>query len=102
MDLLITNLVEGELESNFATFSHPENEDEDHGELTFDLPVYNSTIGKYEVRNISGFDVQGTAISTLTLVDEEDELSPSDRLNPTKVFLWIVKKIKGVLCPSCM
>lgn len=35
-------------------------------------------------------------------VDTEVDVPASDRLNPTKVFLYIAKKIKENLCPECM
>ena len=101
-DIICTNLVDNELETTYAEFKNSENEDLNQGAINFDLPTYNSGTGKYEVRNISGTDTDGEAIPTTTLSDDENEMSSSDRLNPTKVFLWVVKKIKGILCPSCM
>lgn len=101
-DIICTNLVDLQLQTTYAEFKNSENEDYDQGAINFDLPTYNSTTEKYEVRNISGTDTDGETISSTTLSDDEDEMSASDRLNPTKVFWWVVKKAKGLLCPSCM
>ena len=101
-DIICTNLVDGELETTYAKFKNSANEDYDQGAISFDLPTYNSGTAKYEVRNISGTNTDGEEISTITLSDDENEMSSSDRLNPSKVFWWIAKKAKGLLCPSCM
>ena len=101
-NIICTNLVEGSLLTNYALFKHPTNEDEDKGECFFDMPVYNEISGKYEICNIYGFDVQGTEFSHEVLEDTEGELTGADLLNPTKVFWFIVKKIKQKLCPTCM
>lgn len=101
-DIICTNLVDRELLTTYAEFKNSEIEDLCHGAINFDLPTYNSGTGKYEVRNLSGTDTDGELIPTTTLSDDENEMSSSDRLNPTKVFWWVVKKAKGLLCPSCM
>jgi hypothetical protein len=101
-NIICTNLVDGELATNYATFKHETNTTENHGVLNFDMPVLNTSTGFYEVRNIEGFDVQNTQIDNSTLEDDEEEMSSSDRLNPTKVFWWIAKKAKRLLCPTCM
>jgi len=84
-DLICTNLVEGELESNFATFKHPTNEDEDKGECTWEDPVYNESTSKWDIPNVQGIDVTGTSFNVGTLTD----IPNSERINPTKVFWWI-------------
>ena len=34
---------------------------------------------------------------------KEDKIIPnSHRINPSKVFKWIAKKLKDILCPTCM
>ncbi len=101
-NVILTNLVDGELVSNYALFKHPTNQTENLGELFFDMPVFNSETEKYEIRNIYGFDVQGTGIENITISDDEDELSALDRLNPSKVFWFLYRKAKQKLCPSCM
>lgn len=32
----------------------------------------------------------------------EDPAGDAANINPTKVFLWIAKKVKEVVCPNCM
>jgi len=97
-DLVILNLVNEELESNYAEFANEANEDENKGKCTWDTPVYNSATGKYDVHNVEGLDVTGEGFDAGTLTDIPTE----DRVNPTKVFWWVVRKIKSTLCPSCM
>jgi len=97
-DIIILNLVENELLTNYAEFANDGSEDENLGQCTWSTPVYNSLTGKYDVHNVEGLDVTGLAFDEGTLTD----IPEADILNPTKVFKWIVKKIKGVLCPNCM
>jgi hypothetical protein len=85
----------------YLQFKHPTIQDNNHGELFFNLPVLNDETGKYEI-TLYGTDTENRAIAEMILSDDEEELSVSDRLNPTKVFWWVVSKIKGILCPSCM
>jgi hypothetical protein len=41
-------------------------------------------------------------ISTDGKLYEAEILVPnSERINPTKVFKWVAKKLKEVLCPTC-
>lgn len=99
---ILTNVNgSNELVRTYALFKHPTITENNHGELFFNLPVLNDETGKYEV-TIWGTDTEGRAIAEMVLSDDEGELSASDRLNPTKVFWWVVSKIKSVLCPSCM
>ena len=95
MALITTN---DPLAGNYATFINDENEDENKGECWFNTPTYNSTTNKWDVTGVYGYDVQGTPFNAGTLTDIDAE----SRLNPSKVFKWIVTKIKGVLCPNCM
>jgi len=97
-DLVIFNLVNEELEGNYAEFGNEANEDENLGTCTWGNPVYNSSTGKYDVPTVQGLNVQGYAFNEGTLTDIPTE----DRVSPTKVFYWIVRKIKGILCPNCM
>jgi len=97
-NIVIFNLVNEALEGNYAEFGNEESEDENLGECTWDTPIFNSSTGKYEVHNVEGLDVTGTPFDEGTLTD----IPEADTVNPTKVFWWIVKKIKGVLCPNCM
>ena len=101
-DLICTNLVNGALVSNYAMFKHPTNQDENKGQCFFDYPTYDEESGKWVIKNIYGYNVRGTEFSVPDLEDTDGELSESDRLNPTKVFWFIVKKAKSYLCPTCM
>lgn len=93
-DILLLAPITG----NYAEFKHPTNENFTLGTLYWDDPVYNEETGKYDVKNIYGTNVEGDAIDIGTLNDIPEE----DRVNPTKVFWWIYKKMKSTLCPSCM
>ena len=95
MALITTN---DPLAGNYATFLNDENEDENKGECWFNTPTYNSMTGKYDVQGVYGFDVTGGTFGSITLSD----IPAESRINPSKVFKWIVTKIKGVLCPNCM
>lgn len=93
-----TNLVNGELEGNFATFANTEIQEHDNGECTWENPVYNEVSGKWDVPSVQGVDVTGESFNSGTLTD----IPNSERVNPTKVFWWIVGKIKSTLCPECL
>lgn len=97
-DIVILNLVNDELLTNYAEFGNGANQDENLGTCTWDSPVYNSITDKYDVPKVEGLNVQGYEFNEGTLTDIPTE----DRVNPTKVFKWIVRKIKGILCPTCM
>lgn len=65
------------------------------GEMTITLisELPQNQAGLYQV---SGFATDGTEIS------EEVIVPNSERINPTKVFKWVVKKLKEIVCPTCM
>jgi hypothetical protein len=95
MALVVTN---DPLTDNYATFKNDAIEDENLGECYFGAYVYNESTGKYDVPNVLGVNVQGISFDVGTLAD----IPAASRVNPSKVFKWIVTKIKGVLCPNCM
>jgi hypothetical protein len=55
-----------------------------------------------ELENGDGlYSVTGTATDGSN-IDEEIIIPAAERVNPSKVFKWVAKKLKDVLCPSCM
>lgn len=47
------------------------------------------------------YAVTGTATDG-SQIDEEVLVPNSEQINPTKVFQWVAKKLKEVLCPTCV
>jgi len=94
MAIVVTN----EIISNYAEFKNDESEDENQGTCTWDAPVFDAYLGVWVVRNVVGTNVQGEAFDIGTLEDIDEE----SRLNPSKVFKWIMRKAYRTLCPNCM
>lgn len=102
-DIICTNLVNGELVSNYATFKNSINQNHNLGTCNFGMPTFNDESGKWEILDISGTNAQGNNFEYAVLeVDGDFEDFETYYLNPTKVFWFIVKKLKALLCPSCM
>lgn len=102
-NIILLNAVDGELETTFAYFANQANENHNLGVCSYDLPVFDDENGKWYIHNIHGETAAGDIFEYGTLeVGSDFEDFNEYRLNPSKVFWYIVKKIKGVLCPSCM
>lgn len=64
----------------------------------------------FHVFDLEGLNTGGLPISESNLkmaaaeIEDEGEGPVGDaaNVNPTKVFLWIAKKIKDVVCPQCI
>lgn len=99
MALVLTNGdSNGDLSDNYAEFANSAIEDENLGQCYWSTPIFNETTQKWDVPNVLGYDVQGNAFNEGTLTD----IPTTEKVNPTKVFWWIVSKIKPILCPTCM
>lgn len=47
------------------------------------------------------YSIIGTATDG-SPIEQEIIVPNSERINPTKVFKWVAKKLKKYLCPTCM
>lgn len=64
----------------------------------------------FHVFDLEGLNTAGLPISESNLkmaateIEDatEDPVGDASNVNPTKVFLWIAKKIKEVVCPDCI
>lgn len=75
-----------------------ENEEGEKGQITVSGKEI-EIIGEQEYRLLSivGRNTNGSPISVEIFAPKEE-----GEINPTKVFNYIVKKLKEVLCPKCM
>lgn len=54
----------------------------------------------FESRKNGLYSIQGR--NTKDKLYEAEILVPnSERINPTKVFKWVAKKLKEIICPTC-
>lgn len=98
MAIVLLNGNEGELSSNYAEFANDAVEDSNLGTLYWDTPTFNENTQEWDVTGIHGTDVWGNELIIGILTN----IPTSEKVNPTKVFWWIVSKIKSTLCPECM
>ncbi len=89
---------EGELSSNYAEFENDEITGQNHGVCSWGEPYYHEENERWEVPNVQGYNVQGTAFNAGTLID----IPENKTITPTDVFWWAAGVLKSTLCPSCM
>jgi hypothetical protein len=80
--------------TNNALFENDDIPGQDNGDIVWDN--LEETGPNYFEMNVSGYDVQGNAISTTPC---EGQINGD--VNPTKVFLLIARVLKKTLCPTC-
>lgn len=90
-DIVLNNITESPY-SFTADFSDCTNSH--HGSVNVDLISEDSTA------QTGTFSIVGTATDGSS-VSEEETVPDAERINPSKVFKYIAKKLKEVLCPNC-
>ncbi len=93
--MAIKLLSKSPLTENAALFENDKIQGQDQGAISWGEVTEEE--GVYYV-TIQGFDVKGDEIEP-TETTTEDE---ADTVNPTKVFWWVAKTLKTVLCPECL
>ncbi len=91
MALVLTS--ETPLLSNYAEFENDAISGQDKGVLEWNNPYQEN--GLYYV-DYSGADVSGDAINDGTI-----EIAQSQTINPTKVAMWLLEKLKDIICKDC-
>jgi len=82
------------LTGNAALFENNEVQGQDQGSITWGSVTEEE--GVYYV-TIEGLDVEGNEIEPTETTTENE----ADTVNPTKVFWWVARTLKAVLCPEC-
>jgi hypothetical protein len=91
MALVLTS--ETPLPSNYAEFENDAIAGQDQGVLEWDNPYQDGSVWKVDY---SGNDVEGDAINSGTI-----DIAYSQTINPTKVAMWLLEKLKDIICKDC-
>ena len=82
------------LASNSALFENDAATGQDEGSITWGSVTRE---GNTYYVTIEGTDAQGGEI----LPTQTSTQDVNDTVNPTKVFYWVAKTLKAVICPEC-
>jgi|TARA_Y100000310_G_C19988488_1_gene493037 hypothetical protein len=91
MALVLTS--ETPLLSNYGEFENDAISGQDQGVLEWEDPYKVGSIWKVDY---SGNDVLGVAIDSGTT-----DIAEEQTVNPTKVVLWLLDKLKDIICEDC-
>lgn len=93
--IMVDSLFSVQSESMFFTYML--DGDNPSNSSSFIVNIQEEETGATQLK-VVGFDLNGIPFNE-TIIDSEGELESS--INPTKVFKYVAKKLKQLLCPSC-